>query len=336
LDKPLTKIKFKIPDDILARCEKHEDTRGSITTIKHTKNYQDMLNELRPVVPCASRNFMLDNFPAFSVDNFKREQAKQSLLNTPKKVEKRFSRFCRYYMLLLLSMTCVLFSVWLCEVQETRKHSSDFATAVVELKKRIYGQDQALQDLCEYLQRDVPSSKVIILVGGTGVGKSYTVEIIRENFPRQYAIRQYFPPIEAVREHSNILPLIYPNLIILENLKERDVQDVIKFLKTRQDTNKDRLVTVLLVFNVDDDSMLRSQFIIRNSFHNENVEAEMISYQPLNEDALEMCIMDGIIESKLILTKKQFDLVKHNLLINRSGCKGAYRQIQMIGRQRWN
>jgi len=340
-DRPVMKIKFRIPDDIRARREKNE---SNITPIKKPKNYQDIINDLRPIVPNASRNFMIDaSSPVVSaVDDCKHEpqtrhseKSKKNGLNTPKKMKKRFARFFKYYMILLLSTTLVLFSAWLYEIQENRKHSSDFATAVVELKKRIYGQDQALEDLCEYLQHDVPSSKVIILVGGTGVGKSYTVDIIKKNFPRQYAIRQYFPPIEAVRD-SDILPFIYPNLIILENLKEHDVQDVIKYLKTREDKNKNRFVTVLLVFNVDDSSMLHSQFVIRNSFRNVNIEAEIFSYQPLREDALEMCIMDGIIESKLTLTKKQFDLVKRNLLINGSGCKGAYRQVQIIGRQKWN
>lgn len=307
---------FVIPDHILERQkfrEKKKNVRKFLDSdipIKKQKKYQDMKDGLRPLV----------------------------LKCLPKANEHKMKSFCKGYIFLLLSAIFILLlSVYVHENQE-RNHSTDFANAVVELKKRIHGQDKTIHALCEYLQLDTPSSRVIALIGGTGVGKSYTVEIIKKNFPRAYAIRQYFPPIGTTKEIN--IPLLYPNLIILENLREHDLTDVVSFLKTRQDMYKNRLLTVLAVFNIeqmDDDSvrsihLFRSINAIDSSFANGNINVKIIPYDTLSVNTLEKCIMDAEKDSELTLTVKQFNLVKQSLLRNNVGCKGAYSKVQVIGR----
>lgn len=322
---------------IKSEKQKPEKRHGSnpvnednMTPMKKWKDY-DVLDNLRPIVPSDSSAVSTSN----SCDEREDPQAKH-----PPKTKKNFFLCKRSMFVLLLSTILVtIISVYLYENQETRKHSNDFANAVGELKKRIHGHNN-LQKFCEYLQSDLPSFKVIVLFGDTGVGKSYTADIIRSNFPRKYAIRQYFPPLEAVNDIN--LPLLYPNLIILENLKKRDLAVVVNFLKARQDTYKDRLVTVLAIFNFEDlidlnvriRNQLRDATVIENAFLDKNIEVEIFFYESLNETALESCIIDAIKESKLTLNKKQFDLVKENLLIHGAGCKRAYRYVQLIGRQR--
>lgn len=302
---------FAIPDEILARRKRHLKfaNEDSGTPLKSQKDYQNMKGKICRLAP---------EYPS---------RARKSSL------------FCtRKMFLLLLTIVVVFISVFLYENQ-SRKHSSDFANAVAELKKRIYGQDQAIHALSEYLQLDTPCSKIIILVGGTGVGKSYTVEIIKKNFPRKYAVRQYFPPIGAVSTFN--FPFLYPNLIILENLKEKDLKDAVNFLKRHQETCKNRFVTVLAVFNFEqmDDHLFRSINMYRSlnaleiSFTDENVNVAIIPYNSLNEDALQKCIVDAMKETRLTLTEKQLYLVKQTLQINNAGCKGAYNKVQIIGRQ---
>ncbi|XP_011052241.1 PREDICTED: uncharacterized protein LOC105144786 [Acromyrmex echinatior] len=319
---------------IKSEKQKPEKRQGSnpvnednITPTKKWKD-DDVLDNLHPIAPSDSSAISTAN----SCDKREDSQAKRLL-------KKNFF-FCKRSMfLLLLSTILVTFiSVYLYENQETRKHSNDFANAVVELKERIYGHNN-LQKLCEYLQSDVPSFKVIVLFGDTGVGKSYTVDIIRRNFPRKYAIRQYFPPLEAVNDIN--VPLLYPNLIILENLKKHDLTDFVNFLEARRDTYKNHFVTVLAIFNFEDLNNLEIRIrnrlydaaVIKNAFLNKSIEVEIFFYESLNENALEGCIIDAIKESKLTLNEKQFDLVKENLLIHQAGCKRAYRYVQLIGRQ---
>lgn len=275
-----------------------------------SQSYQDMKDKIRSLVP-----------------------------KNPSKIERNSRSIGSFKVLLLLvlSLFIVLLSILLYEDQN-HKHSSDFVNAVVELKKHIYGQDRAVQILSEYLLLDVPSMKVIALVGGTGVGKSYTAEIIKKNFPRTYSVRQYFPPIENIRDV--LIPPFNSHLIIFENLKEQHLVDIINFLKTRHDMLRDRYVTVLIVFNVErmnDDSsrnidLNRSLDVIKSSFANENIDAKIVSYDSLNEDALERCIINAARDRRLILSDKQFELVKKYLLTNNAGCKGAYSKVQVTSR----
>ncbi|XP_071559834.1 uncharacterized protein [Temnothorax nylanderi] len=239
---------------------------------------------------------------------------------------------CKRLMFLPLTVIVVFsIAVYMSESQD-RKHSSDFASAVVELK-RIHGQDALISDLSEYLLSDTPRLKIITLIGGTGVGKSYTVEIIKKNFPRKYSIRQYFPPIRTGFEFN--IPFLQPGLIIIENLKERDLMDVAKFFKRYQDTYKDKLVTVLAVFNFDVSSY-PSIRKIENIFINEDIISKDIRffyYLPLDENALSMCIMDAMMETGLTLSENKFATVKRSLIQNNAGCKGAYNKVQIYGRQ---
>ncbi|XP_067216341.1 uncharacterized protein [Linepithema humile] len=237
---------------------------------------------------------------------------------------------------LLLPLLFIIFATILYH-NDDHKHSSDYVNAIAELKKEIYGQDEAIETLIEYLELDTPSLKVLALVGGTGVGKTYTVQIIKENFPREYTVHQYYPPIKNVKSIN--FSFLYPDLIILENLKERDLKDVVDFLKRRSDVSSDRYVTVIAVFNIEqiDVDFTRSidwnhsLNVIENSFADGNIDVKIIPYASLSEDALEKCIMKALLHGygERMLSDEQINLVKQYLLTNNAGCKGAYSKIQL-------
>ncbi|XP_071650982.1 uncharacterized protein [Temnothorax longispinosus] len=248
---------------------------------------------------------------------------------------------CKRLMFIPLTVIVVcLIAVYISESQD-RKHSSDFASTVIELKKRIHGQDGTIFDLSKCLLSDTPRFKIITLVGGTGVGKSYTVEIIKKNFPRQYSIRQYFPPIRTGFEFN--ISFLQPGLIIMENLKERDLMGVAKIFKSYQDTYKDKLVTVLAVFNFEQIGDSRKSVSLypskeirkmANVFISEGINNEFrFYYHSLDENALSRCIMDATVESGLKLSENKFAAVKRTLIQNNAGCKGAYNKVQIYGRQ---
>ncbi|XP_029667620.1 uncharacterized protein LOC115238167 [Formica exsecta] len=206
------------------------------------------------------------------------------------------------------------------------KHSNTFATAVVELKKQIFGQDRAIEVLTDYIPQDSPSLKIIALVGGTGVGKSYTAEIIRKNFHERSSNRLFFSRAD---------------LFVLENLREEHLLDTIKFVKTHQETYGHRYGTILAIFNVEqmsDDStrsidLNKSISTIRSTFADANLDIKVIPYEPLSEETLEKCIIDVAKNIKKTLSRDQIALIKQQLIENNTGCKGAYGKVQVIGRQ---
>ncbi|XP_011160109.2 uncharacterized protein LOC105196077 [Solenopsis invicta] len=312
---------LQIPDNIRARLkfeEKHnlKFNEGSLTPAQ-PRNRHKTREECRwnPIIPQPN-------------------PSQKNLLQGKKKW--CYSRFsCWMFLLLLLTISI---AVYLFENQD-RRHSCEFACAVIELKKRIYGQNHAIQTLSERLLLDTPSSRVIVLIGGTGVGKSYTVDIIKKNFPRKYAIRQYYPPIKPMIEIN--FSFLHPSLIIFENLKERDVIDVVNYLKERKDTYKNQLVTILVVINIeqmDNDltrtaNIYRSQNMIETAFFNEDIDAKIIPYDFLSENILEECIIDAMKTSDVTLSEDKFNYVKWSLQESNAGCKGAYSKVQMIARQ---
>jgi hypothetical protein len=251
-----------------------------------------------------------------------------------KSMQKKFS--CNF-VLFFIVFSFLIGMVSIILQQGNNRHSSDFVDAIVELNKRIYGQHEAVELLSEYLLMDQPAMKVIALVGGTGVGKSYTVDIIKENFPRKYYVSQLFPPIT----NTNAVFILYPQLIIVENLREQDLSSLLSFLKTLQKNVRNKYITILTVFNVErmDENATRSiklntsQQKLKNFFALGNIDAEVIAYHPLSEDTLDKCITDATERSGLILSNKQIDLVKQYLFAHNAGCKGAYAKVQVIGRQ---
>ncbi|XP_012522920.1 uncharacterized protein LOC105828902 [Monomorium pharaonis] len=260
-------------------------------------------------------------------------------LQGKKKMKTYCCRCLEYCIFSLLSIMLIAIAAIFLHENENHTHSSDFETVIIELKKHIYGQDNAIQLLTEALQLDTPSFRVIALVGSTGVGKSYTVEIIKKYFPRPYAIRQYYPPVENLKKINFLF--LHPNLIILENLKEDDATSVVNHIKEFEDTYKNQLMTILVVFNIeriDNDftrrvNMYESLYAIETPFLNEHISHVIIPYEFLSEEVLEKCITDAMKASNLMLTDHQFFDVKYNLLQSKTGCKGAYAKVQVFGRE---
>lgn len=290
---------------------KEENLEKTDKSNKKPKSYEEMKKKIRPLVKIASPNCQ----------------------NTVSSKMYFFIFFKLFF--LLLPLLFIIFATILYH-NDDHKHSSDYVNAITELKKEIYGQNQAIQTLIEYLELDTPSLKVIALVGGTGVGKTHTVQIIKKNFPREYTVQQYYPPIKNVKSIS--FSFLYPDLIILENLKERDLKDVVDFLKRRSDVSSDRYVTVLAVFNIEQIDVdftrsidwNRSLNMIKNSFADENIDVKIIPYASLSEDILEKCIIKLMLRSGRMLSDEQINLVKQYLLTNNAGCKGAYSKIQLL------
>lgn len=290
------------------------------------------LNEDTKLIPsrrkCRKTCKTQENNPD-STNGNNEDKKQKNYQNTKKEIcSKNASRYSKIKQALCICFVIILIFVFLLPVSlhQDDKHSNTFATATVELEKEIVGQDRAVETLTKYLQQNSPLLKVIALVGGTGVGKSYTVEIIRKNF---------------YEKGNNRFFSSRADLFVLENLREEQSLDVIKFVKMHQKTYGNRYSTILAVFNVEqmnDDltrniNLNKSVNIMRNIFADANLDIKIIPYESLSEDALEKCIIKTATNTKINLSQDQIAFIKRQLIENNTGCKGAYGKIQVIGRQ---
>ncbi|XP_043248121.1 uncharacterized protein LOC122394966 [Colletes gigas] len=212
-----------------------------------------------------------------------------------------------------------------------------FSNATTEMQQKIYGQTNAISDITYALNQDIYHLKVVCLIGGTGVGKSYTVEIIKKNFPHKKRILTYDLKLE---DKNKLTAFDSYELLIIENLKLKNL-DIFATLLDILVKNKENCVTVFAIFNVEgvDDylerevDLVKSKDIITKAFIREQIDLFVVPYIPLSEQALEMCIMDVARQSDLQLSQDQINEIKHSLSLSGSGCKGAYAKTQIIGRE---
>lgn len=291
-------------------------------------------NEDTKPIPTRRKLWNTQNNPDYTKENrrmIEDEKNQSNYQDTKEKIHpKNASKCSKVKQALRVSFIAILLFVLLIFVSlqddQNDKHSNTFVTAVVELKKQIFGQDRAVEVLTEYLLQDLPFLKIIALVGGTGIGKSYTAEIIRRNF---------------YERSSNRFFSSRADLFVLENLREEHLLDTIKFVKTHRESYGHRYGTILAVFNVEqmNDNSTRSIDLnksintIRNTFADANLDIKVIPFEPLSEDALEKCIINTAKNIRLTLSQDQITLIKQQLIENNTGCKGAYGKIQVVGRQ---
>lgn len=217
-------------------------------------------------------------------------------------------------------------------------HKSHFSNASIELRNKIYGQNKVISSLIEFLETYNSCTRLAVLIGSTGVGKSYTIDIIRRNFPNHNKIIQYTPPLNKV--DINEISSYYCNLIVLENLRENDILDTLK-LSSNILKLKNTCITVLAAINmekVDRDlkRTIKLEANIKNitaAFSKVHYDVSIFGYNLLNEEVLEKCIVQAMENSHLKLREDQILEVKKSLLISNSGCKGAYAKVQIIGRE---
>ncbi|XP_014598407.1 PREDICTED: uncharacterized protein LOC106783914 isoform X1 [Polistes canadensis] len=217
-------------------------------------------------------------------------------------------------------------------------HKSHFSNASIELGKKIYGQNKVISSLIEFLETYNTCTRLAVLIGSTGVGKSYTIDIIRRNFPNHNKIIQYTPPLNKI--DVNEISSYYCNLIVLENLRENDISDTLK-LSSNILKLKNTCITVLAAINMEKmDRNLKRTIKLEANIKNITVlfskidyDVNIFGYNLLNEEALEKCIIQAMEDSHLKLREDQILEVKKSLLLSNSGCKGAYAKVQIIGRE---
>lgn len=300
-------VQFRNPKKTMTETKASSDAK-----IVNKKTYQEMKNRFRPLVI-------------------------KSKISRKKK-----GNMCYYscLTLCLFPIITVIFAMFLnLNIPTACNRTMFFSNATQELQQKIYGQENAISNIISHINQDIFYLKVLCLVGGTGVGKSYTVNIIAKHFPLKEEILIY-DTLLHYSTNGNILNLFDSyQLIIMENLKMRNL-DIFSNAIDVLNKKKDKCITVIAIFNIEEVNnnlertidLMQSISSINEALANKKIDSLIVPYQPLNEETLQMCITEAATISNLTLTSNQINEIKQNLLLSASGCKGAYAKVQVIGR----
>lgn len=302
------------PSVQLRNCEKTIDEikPNSDTKIVNKKTYQDIKNKFRPLVL-------------------------KNKISPKKKIN---MCYCGCLTLSILPIIAVIIAMFLnLNIPTVCNRETFFLNATEELQQKINGQRNAMSQITTHLNQDIFYLKVLCLIGGTGVGKSYTAQIIAKHFPLKEKIFIYDILLNHHTDAHLSKSLDLYQLIILENLKIQNL-DIFSNMIDILNQTKPQCVTVIAIFNIEEvnDNLERkidlTQSIntIREALVHKKIDSLIVPYEPLNEETLQMCIVEAATNSGLTLTLDQINEVKQNLLLFGSGCKGAYAKVQVVGR----
>ncbi|KAF3427160.1 hypothetical protein E2986_03498 [Frieseomelitta varia] len=268
---------FRNPKKTVAKAEANGDAK-----IVNKKTYQEIKHKFRPLV-------LKNKIP-------------------PKK-----KRNMCYYNCLILCLfpivTVILAMLLNLNIPTACNRAMFFSNAAQELQQKIHGQENAISNIISHINQDIFYLKVLCLVGGTGVGKSYTANIIAKHFP--------------LKEEIFIYDTLFPyssngNMLNVLNKK------------------RDKCITVIAIFNIEEVNNNLERTInftqsinsINEAFADKKLDSLIVPYQPLNEETLQRCIIEAAAISNLTLMSNQINEIKQNLLLSASGCKGAYAKPQ--------
>lgn len=212
-----------------------------------------------------------------------------------------------------------------------------------DLSKHIHGQTEAIKKINKFFNEinDRAGFEILAIVGGIGVGKSYTVEIVKNSLKDTSESHDYFPPLYTKENQAySSLSICKCNLIRLENLRNDDVTDATRFvsyLKTK--SKKHHCILVLAVFNpeeIDQNlkrtlNLVKSSAFIESEFRRANLNATIVNYVSLTDDALLKCIDDVSVSDGIRLTIKDVENIKNDLKEQKIGCKTAYARVMVAG-----
>ncbi|KAJ8682092.1 hypothetical protein QAD02_017884 [Eretmocerus hayati] len=275
------------------------------------------------------------------------QQRLESLSVDERKRKKKICNCRSLTVLVLLSFVVVFCGVLWNGVKISDKLCNPrfyFKDIAQDLRSHIHGQDSAVNSLIDYFEKQNERSgfEIVSLVGGIGVGKSYSAEIIKKNVEKNFKTIDLYAPIYRKEDHIlSLLSICKCNLIRLENLRTDDIPDVVNFASNIAKRTETHCILILALFNTQETDLYlektidlnKSVSVISEQFRKVNLQPALITFNHMNEDALEKCIKDAATHADVELTPDEIDHVKRDLLKADSGCKGASAKVQIVGKK---
>jgi len=221
------------------------------------------------------------------------------------------------------------------------------------LDSSMFGQKHAVGEIVSTLNtfcstRD-PGLILMALLGGTGVGKSYTTSIIRKFFPWKENVQHFVLPLHysslSVTEVCAKISSCGDNLIVIDGLVPSKTADVVKFLQvlTKHSQSSGGRVIVILVFSTENREILQgygdqkhqlefSKEKLSGIFHHGQLEVVIITFQALQREHIAMCIKAALNQNGIVWSDANIEEVII-LLPQDTGCKGVSSKVQLIEKQ---
>lgn len=208
-----------------------------------------------------------------------------------------------------------------------------------KLLVRLYGQNTAASQIIETLESDV-KTKILIIYGGTGVGKTLAVSIILENIINQSNVYHYTMPSFIDNISSSILfglTWCQSSIIIVDDLMNDDVFAIKKSIETLVMRSEDlnRNLTIILIYNCD---VIDAHFSskcdnnfpskLNHNFSDIAVTKQFIKFSQLDNNVLRKCVEYELNSVKV--EEEHMQYILKNFDVARDGCKGVHKKIKYL------
>ncbi|XP_066995670.2 torsin-1A isoform X2 [Anabrus simplex] len=251
---------------------------------------------------------------------------------------------CLYFCLLLLFVCASLFVT--IHVMYHRNCDINFSISEVEavLNSKLFGQRTAVKDIVSaldsFFNSDKAELKLIVLAGTTGVGKSYAVSLLEEQFPWKNNIHHWVMPIDSedmgLRSHYEY-SFCGDNLVIIDNLLKDDISEAIQFARYLSVIAEQKRILALFVFSLPypllgdskDSNVSADISVLGEKFHKAGINLTLISFQPLEKQHVISCIETALARSRYPYSKRRVDRIFEELIPHQDGCKRVFSKVSL-------
>ncbi|XP_046960991.1 uncharacterized protein LOC124530762 [Vanessa cardui] len=203
---------------------------------------------------------------------------------------------------------------------------------------KVYGQSAATSSLLKALEGET-MNKIIVLYGGTGVGKTYTVSLLLDNILNYGNTYHYTMPGFTQSSLDLMLGLIYckSSVIVVDDLNKNDiliVEDHIKNLVSKS-IKYSKILTIILIYNCHtmgdqlhqrcDDMFLHD---LKHSLATIEAHKFYIKFESLTKEHLRKCIESEL--TKKTLSESDIVEIMKNFNVTLDGCKGVYQKMKYL------
>ncbi|XP_023934976.1 uncharacterized protein LOC112043691 [Bicyclus anynana] len=207
------------------------------------------------------------------------------------------------------------------------------------LMSKLYGQTVAAESIIKALESK-ETKKILILYGGTGVGKTYSTALMFENVLNHNNIYHYtMPSFLQTFTSEFMLGLLFckSTIFIVDDLTSNDILNIkspIKELLAKSE-RPSRNMTIILIYNCD---IVKENFSrkcddkfpleLRQSLEEFDVKKYFIKFNSLSEEHLRNCIEDELAGRKM--SARDINKIVKNFNVTLHGCKGVHQKLQYM------
>lgn len=208
------------------------------------------------------------------------------------------------------------------------------------LSKNLYGQTDAVNSILKALERN-EKNKILVLYGGTGVGKTYAVSMILENVLSSSNVYHFTMPSFAndfSPEYLFGMTVCNNSLVVVDDLTIED-DNIKKHIEEIIDKSNDlgKNMTIILVYNCDvvtkgfvktcNEEFL---YVLKQNLFGIKTATYYIKFKRLQLDHLIKCILKELVELQLPLDEMMLSDILIHFNVTEDGCKSVQSKINFL------